>query len=573
MDDGGSAPAVSRAWYGPRALREERSSDSDGGSAPRSAGEDASFLQKRVALLALVLFLIQLAGLTMSVVEAGLEGSPPLWYALSVAETLLWLGVWLSCRGALRSERFCRAAEAFALLATGVLLAAMCRMLGATSLVAGLDVLAWGAEPAGHYLGLTRVHWAVAHVYGIALYCVLRAALVPSSPRRTLILTLAVGLPMAVTVGLPRLPWDPPTFARASIPDDYVTIGVVNLAMQWAFAVAVCTVLSWIIFGLRRELQQARRFGQYTLLSKIGEGGMGAVYRARHALMRRPTAIKLLPTDETSRDAVARFEREVHETARLTHPNTITIFDYGRTPDGTFYYVMELLEGATAQAVVDATGPMPAARVVHILRGVCGSLEEAHGLGLMHRDIKPSNIVLAAQGGRFDVPKLLDFGLVKNVSDAEDVGVTMPGKLAGTPLYMAPEMILDPDGVDARADLYALGAVGYFLLTGSHVFGGTTAVEVCSHHLHTPPESPSARLGAPVPGALEALVLACLQKDPADRPATATRVLEALEACAIEPPWSSRDAAEWWEEYGPAVEAEPEVEPSGSEKTVAVAPR
>ncbi len=539
-----------------------------------STGEsEVSFVQKRVALLALVLFLIQVAGLTMSAVEGGLDGSPPLWYALSLAETLLWLGIWLACRGRPRSLRFCRAVDAIGLLGTGVVLGVMCRMLGSTALVPGLNPVAWGPEPAGHYFGLTRVHWAVAHLYGLALYAVLRAALVPSSPRRTFFLTLLVGVPMAAITTMPSLPWDPPAFAEATIPQSYVLIGVVNFTMQWVFAVAVCTVLSWVIFGLRRELRQARQFGQYTLLSKIGEGGMGAVYRARHALMRRPTAIKLLPSDEVSGDQIERFEREVQETSRLTHPNTITIFDYGRTPDGTFYYVMELLDGATAQTVVDTTGPMPAARVVHVLRGICGSLEEAHRLGLMHRDVKPANIVLAAQGGHVDVPKLLDFGLVKNVEEAADVGVTMPGRITGTPLYMAPEMITDPDGMDARADLYALGAVGYFLLTGEDVFGGSSVVEVCGHHLHSTPEPPSARLGEPVPEHLEALLLDCLRKDPDERPQSATQVLDVLATCEVAHEWSAKEADAWWAEHGPEVRADRDAESSAGEQTIVIAPR
>ena len=222
---------------------------------------DVTFVQKRVALLALVLFLIQVAGLTMSAIEGGLDGSPPLWYALSLFETLLWLGIWIACRGQPRSLRFCRAADTIGLFGTGVVLAAMCRMLGATALVPDLNVAAWGSEPAGHYFGLTRVHWAVAHLYGLALYSVLRAALVPSSPRRTFLLTTVIGVPMLIITAIPSLPWDPPAFAQATIPPSYTLIGAVNFTMQWVFAVAVCTVLSWVIFGLRRELRQARQFG------------------------------------------------------------------------------------------------------------------------------------------------------------------------------------------------------------------------------------------------------------------------------------------------------------------------
>jgi eukaryotic-like serine/threonine-protein kinase len=242
---------------------------------------------------------------------------------------------------------------------------------------------------------------------------------------------------------------------------------------------------------------------------------------------------------------VARFEREVQLTARLTHPNTIRIFDYGRTPDGIFYYAMEYLQGANLADVIAAGGPMPAGRVIHILDQVAGALTEAHGIGLIHRDIKPANIFLTEQGGVPDVAKVLDFGLVKQVGDAEEPALTNTSTLTGTPLYMAPESITSPEEVDARADLYALGAVGYFLLTGHDVFTGRTVVEVCSHHLHSVPESPSKRLGAPVDADLEQVILRCLEKDPAARPADARVLQRALRACRAARSWSEEDARSW----------------------------
>ena len=195
-------------------------------------------------------------------------------------------------------------------------------------------------------------------------------------------------------------------------------------AMMWGFAIITCTVISWVIYGLRAEVREARRLGQYVLERKIGEGGMGEVYRARHGMMRRPSAIKLLRPDRAGEVDLRRFEREVQLTARLTHPNTITIFDYGRTHDGVFYYAMELLDGATLQRIVAVDGAQPAGRVVRILAMVCGALTEAHAIGLIHRDIKPANIMLCTQGGERDVVKLLDFGLVKEFEVDRDVTLT-----------------------------------------------------------------------------------------------------------------------------------------------------
>jgi serine/threonine-protein kinase len=264
-------------------------------------------------------------------------------------------------------------------------------------------------------------------------------------------------------------------------------------------------------------------------------------------MMRRPSALKLLRPDHTGEASLLRFEREVQLTARLTHPNTITIFDYGRTQDGVFYYAMELLDGATLERIVAVGGPQPPARVVRILTMACGALAEAHAIGLIHRDIKPANIMLCTQGGERDVVKLLDFGLVKELEVDRDVELTGARTLTGTPQYMAPESILTPDAVDARTDLYALGAVAYYLLAGAPVFGGKSIVEVCSQHLHQAPEPLAAR-GVSVPAELEAVVQACLAKEPAHRPASAVELRRRLEACGIEP-WDADSARTWWLEH------------------------
>jgi serine/threonine-protein kinase len=346
-------------------------------------------------------------------------------------------------------------------------------------------------------------------------------------------------------------------------------------ALIWGSSLAIAAATSKVIYGLREEVRDARRLGQYTLLEKLGEGGMGAVYRASHAMLRRPTAVKLLRPERLGAESLARFEREVQLTARLTHPNTIRVFDYGRTPDGVFYYAMEYLDGASLGDVVAESGPMPPARVIFVLDQVAGALTEAHRVGLIHRDIKPANIFLIEQGGDPDVAKVLDFGLVKQVSapgadDATQPALSRVDSLTGTPLYMAPEAIATPDAVDARTDLYALGAVGYFLLTGSDVFTGRSVMEVCSHHLRTEPEPPSARLGAPVPADLEALILACLEKNPAARPADARALRAALRACRDAHAWSEEDARRWYDKHAEPLRVRQRRASVGGEATIEV---
>jgi serine/threonine-protein kinase len=263
-------------------------------------------------------------------------------------------------------------------------------------------------------------------------------------------------------------------------------------------------------------------------------------------MLRRGTAVKLLPPEKAGEQAVARFEREVQLTARLTHPNTVTVFDYGRTPEGVFYYAMELLDGASLEDVVALDGAQPPGRVIHILQQVAGALSEAHSINLIHRDVKPANIFLCEQGGEPDVPKVLDFGLVKEVSEGGGVGLTQADAITGTPLYMSPESIRAPGSMDGRSDLYALGAVGYYLLTGDHVFKGDTLVEVCGHHLHTTPQAPSERLGSTVPEDLEVLLLECLEKEPSKRPETAAALRRRLQRCRASGEWDGERARRWW---------------------------
>jgi eukaryotic-like serine/threonine-protein kinase len=313
------------------------------------------------------------------------------------------------------------------------------------------------------------------------------------------------------------------------------------------FMFAFMTIAERRRIEAQRAVLAARQLGQYSLEEKLGSGGMGTVYRAKHALLRRPTAVKLLDIDKVSDNAIARFEREVQMTSRLNHPNTIAIYDYGRTPEGIFFYAMEFLDGMNLDDLVVRYGPQPEGRVISILEQVCGSLAEAHGIGLIHRDIKPANIILNHRGGQYDVVKVLDFGLVKSLRDDErEATLTAAGSLAGTPLYLSPEAIERPDTVDARSDIYAIGAVGYFLLTATPLFRGASIMEICLHHLKTQPEPPSKRLGHPVSARLEAIILKCLAKSLEDRPQSASDLAKELSRCDGADDWPLEAAEEWW---------------------------
>ena len=314
-----------------------------------------------------------------------------------------------------------------------------------------------------------------------------------------------------------------------------------------SFAIFVFTL---IVSRLQREAQkaaiEAEQLGQYTLEEKIGAGGMGVVYKGRHAMLRRPTAIKLLDIDKVNDASIARFEREVQITCQLNNPHTIAIYDYGRTPEGVFYYAMEYLDGIDLDVLVTRYGPQPEGRVIDLLQQVCASLFEAHSQGLVHRDVKPANIMLNRRGGESDVIKVLDFGLVKALDEEGGVKSTSASGLTGTPLYMSPEAIQTPLGVDHRSDIYAVGAVGYYLLTGRPVFDATSIVELCQQHIDKAPVPPSERLGQSVSPELENALMACLEKSRPNRPQTARELSQLLAKAPTAGSWSFNDADAWW---------------------------
>jgi hypothetical protein len=502
-----------------------------------SSEEARAFLQARLALFWKVIFCFTLAGGVLGLAGGGMVKPGPdtvITFGAIVLSGALW---WL-CRRGRRSIRFCRNMDGGGLLVVAIVGTFLTRYILVGFLREHSVVTAEGSLMADGFV-------VMIDLFPAAMYLAIRAALIPSSPRRTIIITAMVGVPkillssaLVPAVGGGGLAW------RGANSGAFPWLPTTSI-MEWTIATITCTVISRVIYGLRAEVREARRFGQYVLERKIGEGAMGVVYRATHAMLRRPAAIKLLLKERASEADLVRFEREVQLTSRLVHPNTISIFDYGRTAEGVFYYVMEYLDGLDLQSLVDRYGPVEPARAIHILAQVSGALAEAHALGMIHRDIKPANIVLTERPDEADVVKVVDFGLVKSFGE-NLAGSASSEAITGTPLYMAPEAIAQPDTIDGRSDLYAVGAVGYFLLTGQHVFQAATVLEVCSKHLLEMPVPPSKRLGLPLPADIEAIVLGCLAKDRHDRPESAAVLRTSLLACVDAGRNDPTAARDWW---------------------------
>lgn len=328
------------------------------------------------------------------------------------------------------------------------------------------------------------------------------------------------------------------------------------------FHVAIAVLFAYmgarVVYGLGREVAKARELGSYRLEEPLGRGGMGEVWRARHRLLARPAAVKLiLPSlaqgrPHAAEDMRRRFEREAQVIARLRSPHTVTLFDFGVAEDGAFYYVMELLEGLDADTLVRRFGPIPAARAVFLLRQACHSLSEAESCGLVHRDVKPANLFLCRYGEDHDFVKILDFGLVKAFGDGPaDPALTRENAIHGTPAFMAPEQALGDAHVDARVDIYALGCVAYWLLTGQLVFHADTPMGLLLHHTRTVPTPPSSRVELSIPPALDRLVLSCLEKDPDDRPPSARELARRLDEIDGSHAWNEERARDWWARHAP----------------------
>ncbi len=326
-----------------------------------------------------------------------------------------------------------------------------------------------------------------------------------------------------------------------------------RLFLPTAIAAVIALVGARVVHQLSVDAGKAQEMGSYRLVSLIGRGGMGEVWRAEHRMLARQAAIKLIRADGAGgRESLARFEREAQATATLRSPHTVQLYDFGLTEDGSFYSVMELLDGFPLDDLVDQWGPVPPARAVHILLGVCGSLREAHALGLVHRDIKPGNIFLCRSGTDVDFVKVLDFGLVKETARM-DVSLTQTGFITGTPGFMAPEMALGKKEIDGRADLYSLACVGFYLLTGETVFEKRTPIEVIMDHAKTPPPRPSSKSNVEIPADLEDLLMDCLAKDPSERPESARELERRLWGLLLRDIWSPAMAERWWAEHASAL--------------------
>jgi serine/threonine-protein kinase len=505
--------------------------------ATETTAEEVAFLQDRVArfgrMFAVLVLLALLLRISFALVVPVPASADWVSLGLHAFATLPFLVMWWLCRTGCPSHRFVHAVEFSGLL------------IGAAALELMTVFLPRAVQP--ELIGAFVLTYAVGA----------RAVYVPSTIRRTLILNLVIGLPLVALTYWSYRSSDPNTLVEIHrgmglegwAAEHIALLRSAIVAAWWTLTTLLVTATTGVIYGLRREARKARQLGQYVLEAKLGEGGMGVVYRACHGMLRRPTAVKLLPAERAGAHGLVRFEREVRLTARLSHPNTVTIYDYGRTDDGVFYYAMELLDGASLGEVVAVGGAMPPSRVLHVLHAVAGALAEAHGVGLIHRDIKPANIILCEKGGVPDVPKVVDFGLVKELSPGASAALTGTHVVAGTPLYMSPESLRTPEDVDARSDLYALGAVGYFMLTGEHVFAGNTVVEIAGHHLHTDPQPPTERLGQDLPADLETVLLECLRKDRAARPQSASELQERLSACKDYGGWGTRRARIWWADH------------------------
>jgi serine/threonine-protein kinase len=372
------------------------------------------------------------------------------------------------------------------------------------------------------------------------------ALFIPNDWRRAAVVVAIIVAAPLVTVAITAVMYARVLEALAASPglivETVLMLSLTGVGATWGV---------YIINNLQSQAYEARQLGQYKLKQLLGAGGMGEVYLAEHQLMKRPCAIKLIRPEKAGDPKVlARFEREVQATARLSHWNTIDIFDYGRADDGTFYYVMEYLPGMNLGEIVRRFGPMPPSRAIHLVRQACDALQEAHDVGLLHRDLKPANLFAAVRGGFYDVAKLLDFGLAKPLTNLESASLTADGTITGSPLYMSPEQATGDREPDARSDIYALGAVLYFLVTSRPPFEDEKPIRVLIAHAHEQVTPPS-RWREDLPIDLESVIMRCLAKNPEDRYQSAAELSAALEDCESSGFWTREDARRWWLEKDP----------------------
>ncbi|MFL5401813.1 MAG: serine/threonine-protein kinase [Gemmatimonadales bacterium] len=387
----------------------------------------------------------------------------------------------------------------------------------------------------------------------VAVWVVLFTVVVPTSPRRALLAALAsvssvpVIIGLMIATGITSFRIDPAQF-------------FFGLVFPYLLVVGMAYIGARVVYQLGTEVKRARELGSYHLEEKLGEGGMGEVWRARHRMLTRPAAIKLIRPASAgdgrpgiSEEAVRRFQREAQVIARLRSPHTVELFDFGMAVDGAFYYVMELLDGLDADSLLRRFGPVPPERAIYLLHQVCHSLSEAQSCGLVHRDIKPANIFVCRYGEEYDFVKVLDFGIVGAIRDTPGGNLmhTRGDTVRGTPAFIAPEQAMGGE-VDGRADIYATGCVAYWLLTGQLVFTADTPMGLLLQHAQTPPRPPSARTELPIPRALDDLVLSCLAKDPSKRPQSAKELSLRLAELEGAGAWTQDRARDWWMKHQPA---------------------
>lgn len=515
---------------------------SSAGSVLIGAGFDTSggspFVQARLTLLGKVVFWLSFGFFAVMngllLIAGGLASLPGLvtqanvWHLLSSS---LMAVLWGITRVRPWSLRTLGILDACSILLPGIGLALMAAQPDEQQLMAGL--------------------------FALTVTLMARAVLIPSTAKRTFLLSLIASLPLIVVSIVFHQPAPRPGLSSAFM---HALISV-NAVLWLTIAVTLSTVTSRTIYGLRQQVKAASEIGQYTLEEKIGRGGMGEVWRARHRMLIRPAAVKLVTPAELGssggRDPdlrLRRFEREARATAGLKSPHTVQLYDFGVTDEGILYYVMELLDGMDLDTLINRFGAVPPERAVHFLLQVCSSLDDAHENGLIHRDIKPANIVVSRIAAARDFVKVLDFGLVKLDSARQSEQsplLSADNQVSGTPGFIAPEVVLG-SATDHRVDIYGLGCVAYWLVTGKLVFEGPSAIKVMSDHVHTAPPSPSTRAPAALPPELDALILECIAKDPSQRPATARALHARLQAIPFDTPWTHQRAEGWWHSHAPS---------------------
>lgn len=497
------------------------------GSTPELAAETNDLLRDRLRVASLLLFAGFLAFFVQRLIHISLFETTFDWtlFAAHAAVTVITglIGIRL-CTKCPKIRRHLRAAE---VLVFG----------GSTVYFCLVSYALLGSTASEGYVRSVSPIWLLL-IFTYALF-------VPNTWRRA---AIVIGAMAATPIVLVIACWFMSPVALRENPHFQGYPVEVSMLMTLCAVIAVWGVHT--IGTLRRDAFEAKQLGQYCLKQQIGQGGMGEVYLAEHVLLKRPCAIKLIrPEKAGDAKSLARFEREVKATAKLTHWNTVEIFDYGRSDDGTFYYVMEYLPGLNLGQLVEMHGALPPERVIHLLMQTCEALGEAHHKNLIHRDIKPGNIFAANRGGVYDVAKLLDFGLVKPLAEVGDSELTQEGAITGSPLFMSPEQASGDGQPDGRSDIYSLGAVAYYLLAGEPPFNGDNAMKVMISHISKPP-IPLMERNASLPEDLSAIVMRCLAKEPHDRFQDADSLREALAECRDAGNWTRQQARSWWENYG-----------------------